>query len=74
MMTASICPYCNGLRALETVCPACGEALRDCGTLQEALGPYAPYEENALVHMQYGCVHQVYCRNCDTEYLYTVAD
>ena len=71
-MTEHICPYCNGLMPLELCCPACGSTMADCGTLQEALGPYAPYEENNLVHAQYGCAHQVFCHNCEIEYLFSV--
>ncbi|WP_040378881.1 hypothetical protein [Dethiobacter alkaliphilus] len=69
-----ICRYCNGLEALEICCPACDGQLQDCGTLQEALGPYAPYEENSMVHAQFDCAHQVYCPNCNIEYLYSVPD
>jgi hypothetical protein len=69
----SICPYCNGLFPLEICCPSCGSMMEDRGTLQEMLGPYAPYEENSLVHNQFGgCVHQVVCVECGTEYMLTV--
>lgn len=71
-MAVTICPYCNGLASLEIHCPACGSLMEDSGTLQEMLGPYAPYEENSLVNAQFCCVHQVYCRNCDTEYLLSI--
>lgn len=71
-MEHHICPYCNGLKAIELHCPACGTPMDDCGTLQEALGPYAPYEENSLVHAQFDCVHQLYCHICDVEYFYTI--
>ncbi|MBS3900464.1 MAG: hypothetical protein KGZ54_00385 [Dethiobacter sp.] len=67
-----ICPYCNGLKALEIQCPSCGTTLDDCGTLQEALGPYAPYEESALKHAHFDCVHQTYCQKCGIEYIYTL--
>jgi len=67
-----ICPYCNGLKALEINCPSCDTTLDDCGTLQDARGPYAPYEEGRLVHAQFDCVHQVYCQKCETEYVYTL--
>ncbi len=69
-----ICPYCNGLEPLNIVCPACGSLMKDTGTLQEILGPYSPYEENSLIHEQYGCTHQVYCENCAAEYFYTVPE
>jgi hypothetical protein len=71
-MEQQICPYCNGLREIVLECPACGTMMSDCGTLQESLGPYAPYEENSLVHMQYDCTHQLFCSNCQIEYFYTV--
>lgn len=71
-MQEHICPYCNGLDTLIMLCPACGAPMEDGGTLQEALGPYSPHEENSLVHGQYGCVHQVVCRICTVDYLFTV--
>ncbi|MDW7652107.1 MAG: hypothetical protein SCK29_07250 [Bacillota bacterium] len=71
-MPEQICPYCNGLSPLEILCPACSTPMDDCGTLQEALGPYAPYEENSLVHARFDCVHQVFCPNCRIEYLLSV--
>jgi hypothetical protein len=73
-MDKQICPYCIGLFPLEMNCPACASLLTDCGTLQEALGPYAPYEENSLVHAQFDCVHQVFCCSCDVEYFYSVPE
>ena len=68
----SICPHCNGFSDIKIHCPACSNLLSDHGTLQETLGPYAPYEENSASHNKYGCVHQVFCYNCQTEYFYTV--
>jgi hypothetical protein len=44
----------------------------DQGTLQEELGPYAPFEENTLIHSRPGCAHRVYCPNCRTAYYYSV--
>jgi alkylhydroperoxidase/carboxymuconolactone decarboxylase family protein YurZ len=71
-MEQHICPYCNGMEVLEMHCPACKQLLNDCGTLQEALGPYAPYEENSFVNGQFECIHQVFCSNCNVEYHFTV--
>ncbi|MBS4021965.1 MAG: hypothetical protein KGZ79_06045 [Dethiobacter sp.] len=68
----NICPYCNGFETLSICCPACGRVMEDIGTLQDSLGPYSPHEENSLVHAQYGCVHQVFCQNCQQEYFYSV--
>lgn len=72
-MNLQICPYCNGLKALEIACPSCNNIMRDAGTLQEALGPYSPYEENSLIHQQFGCVHRLFCDTCNSEYMFTVS-
>jgi hypothetical protein len=69
-----ICPYCNGMEELLLHCPSCSIAMDDCGTLQESLGPYAPFEENSLVHAQFGCTHRLFCHNCRVEYYFTVPD
>lgn len=69
---SGICPYCNGLIPLAVSCPSCGTPMDDQGTLQEELGPYAPYEENTLIHSRPGCAHRVYCPNCRTAYYYSV--
>ncbi len=69
-----ICPYCNGLKVLEIICPSCGTVLDDCGTLQETLGPYAPYEESTLSNAQFDCAHQVYCQKCEIKYFYTLPE
>ncbi|HAA38114.1 MAG TPA: hypothetical protein DCE00_04505 [Firmicutes bacterium] len=60
-----ICPYCNGLEELHLSCPACGGRMTDNGALQNILGPYAPYEENSQLRGQCGCIHQLFCPECE---------
>ncbi|HZK25506.1 MAG TPA: hypothetical protein VFC74_09010 [Oscillospiraceae bacterium] len=66
-MLGHICPYCNGLEELHFTCPACGGKMADYGALQNALGPYAPYEENSQLRGQDGCLHQLYCPECELQ-------
>lgn len=66
------CPVCNGLQALETVCPQCGATAEDSGRLNDYLGPYSPYgaiDETGMANglmdvSQHICVHAVYCSAC----------
>lgn len=41
--------------------------MADYGALQNALGPYAPYEENSQLRGQDGCLHQLYCPECELQ-------
>ncbi|NLN07487.1 MAG: hypothetical protein GX167_07710 [Firmicutes bacterium] len=71
-MDEQLCPLCNGLAQLRLHCPACGGLLRDNGTLQDQLGPYAPYEENSGLRGPAGCMHQVICPFCQAVYHFTL--
>ena len=71
-MTDHICPFCNGLYELKVSCPYCGSSMEDCGTLQEMLGPYSPYEENSLLMGNHSCIHQLYCHHCQAQLQFSV--
>lgn len=63
-----VCPICNGLEEIDEVCPQCGHKMLDGGALQNYLGPYSPYVESDMVPLNMtnnGCVHLVYCPNCN---------
>jgi len=65
-----MCPLCNGLTTVRQICPLCGHALTDGGSLQDFFGPYSPY----VAKNSYGdlaaadkhgvCIHLLYCPSC----------
>ncbi|MBB3108414.1 hypothetical protein FHS18_000442 [Paenibacillus phyllosphaerae] len=70
-----LCPVCNGLESLSTVCASCGNTAADCGPLSDYAGPYAPYEPDyGMVNGSHGtivshegdqnCKHIVCCTQC----------
>ncbi|MDF2663956.1 MAG: hypothetical protein K0Q94_6747 [Paenibacillus sp.] len=69
---SSLCPYCNGMTALNLQCPQCGNRLFDGGRLDDYLGPYSPYRAIDDLKLTNGypdldrrlCVHQTYCESC----------
>ncbi|MEM5766867.1 MAG: hypothetical protein AAGU23_01660 [Bacillota bacterium] len=65
-----ICPLCNGLQAVDSRCPMCGQPMVDGGSLQDFYGPYSPYEEKntygklAVAGRRAVCIHLLYCPSC----------
>lgn len=67
-----ICPYCNGMLTLNSLCPQCGEPLTDGGRLDDYSGPYSPYRQIDDLKLTNGypdlarhqCIHQTYCGKC----------
>lgn len=65
-----VCPLCNGLEAVKTICSECGRRMVDGGALEDFLGPYSPYMETESIN--YGlpeqqCVHLLYCPACHND-------
>lgn len=66
-----ICPVCNGLTLSAPICACCHTPMLDYGHLQSFLDPYAPFEEDELLHQSQTsvyegyCHHFAYCSKCD---------
>lgn len=69
----SICPICNGLRAIKVVCEDCGEAMQDRGKLMDFYDDYSPYMDIDVMKMEDGypetysqhkCPHLYSCIDC----------
>ncbi len=58
-----ICPVCNGLTPLTTACAYCLAPLLDYGQLESYLDPYAPFEEDELLHQSQTSVYEGYCQH-----------
>ena len=67
-----LCPVCNGMERLASVCPRCGSAMADAGRLTDTFGPYAPYRPvdelkrtdglpDLIFHL---CYHRLDCETC----------
>jgi hypothetical protein len=60
-----VCPLCNGLAAVQAICPRCGGQLADGGALENFYGPYSPYvDASSWPDGGDGCVHLLYCQDC----------
>ncbi|MDF2716454.1 MAG: hypothetical protein K0R28_3379 [Paenibacillus sp.] len=67
-----ICLYCNGMLALNLLCPQCDGPLSDGGRLDDYSGPYSPYRQIDDLKLTNGypdlaghlCIHQTYCGKC----------
>lgn len=71
-----VCPLCNGLTKLNTICPCCMIKLEDGGILENYYEPYSPYLPEKILNQADGadkdeCIHLLYCPNCgyDQRYL-----
>lgn len=66
-----VCPVCNGLTTLTSACAYCQAQMLDYGQQQNFLDPYAPFEEDELLHQSQTsvyegyCHHFAYCSRCD---------
>lgn len=71
-----VCPVCNGLSALHTMCPNCHHPLDDYGRADDLWGPYSPYREIDDLKMSNGfedeknhqCVHLTNCPVCGKDF------
>ncbi|MCX7780990.1 MAG: hypothetical protein N2491_08795 [Negativicutes bacterium] len=61
-----VCPICNALKEITTICPLCGQTMADGGTLENYFGPYSPYMEEEGINRAAAshCVHLLYCPHC----------
>lgn len=79
-MFDTICPVCNGLEQLVSVCPQCGGTTEDQGKESDYYGPYSPYrpiDDMKLTNgyydlAQHQCMHAVYCPACGTTAIQSV--
>ncbi|WP_248930431.1 hypothetical protein [Paenibacillus hamazuiensis] len=77
-----VCPVCNGLEALQPICPDCGQAAADQGKLSDFYGPYSPYRPIDDLKMTNGyddlrrhvCMHSVYCSRCGRSFELAVGE
>jgi hypothetical protein len=69
----SVCPLCNGLRAIKITCDHCGNEMYDRGKIMDYYDDYSPYMEIDLLKMEDGypdtysqhqCPHLYSCLNC----------
>lgn len=60
----TVCPICNGLEKVRTICPLCGDELLDGGKIENFWGPYAPYMEELLYGEEQYCTHLLFCPHC----------
>lgn len=67
-----MCLYCNGMLALDSMCPQCDKPMADGGRLEDYSGPYSPYRPIDDLKLTNGypdlalrlCIHQTYCGSC----------
>lgn len=69
----SICPLCNGLRAIKIICERCGNEMNDRGKVMDYYDDYSPYMDIDVMKMEDGypdtysqhkCPHLYSCLNC----------
>ncbi|KGA98048.1 hypothetical protein BALCAV_0206495 [Alkalihalobacillus alcalophilus ATCC 27647 = CGMCC 1.3604] len=69
----SICPVCNGLKAMTNKCENCQTPIIDYGRISDYEDKYSAYEEidlnklNNQIEKDYSehlCAHYLYCPTC----------
>lgn len=69
----AICPICNGLRTIDSICQNCGCQMIDQGRIMDYYDDYSPYMDIDLMKIEDGfpdsytqqkCPHLYNCPHC----------